>query len=117
VPTELLEVEFGGKDARLQFRWLLGRPLLLSGGGGFLVAANWVHCTSAMYLCNHVRLAIGLEGTPDPSNTVVQAAVTASGYTGYVSEDFVAAAAPTKGRTGGGGSPGPSGSAGGTTKR
>lgn len=107
VPTELLEVEFGGKDARLQFRWLLGRPLLLSGGGGFLVAANWVHCTSAMYLCNHVRLAIGLEGTPDPSNTVVQAAVTASGYTGYVSEDFVAAA-PVKAAGGGG--------TGGTTK-
>ena len=103
--------------------WLLGKPLLLSGGGGFLVpqesaarlqcvcAADWMHCTSAMYLCNHVRLAIGLEGTPDPSNAVVQAAVTASGYTGYVSEDYVAPAAPTKTRTGGGG-----GGTGGTTK-
>jgi len=56
-----------------------------------------------MYLTNFVRLAIGLEGTPDPSNAVVQAAVTASGYTGYVAEDYVAPApAPTKGGTGGG---------------
>ena len=67
-----------------------------------------------MYLANHVRLALGLEGTPDPSLAVVQAAVTATGYTGYVSMEYVA---PTKAGTHGGGAPGPSGSAGGGTKR
>jgi hypothetical protein len=47
-----------------------------------------------MYLCNHTRLALGLEGTPDPSLAVVQAAVTKTGYTGYVSPDYTAPAPP-----------------------
>ena len=47
-----------------------------------------------MYLCNHVRLALGLEGTPDPPLAVVQAAVTKKGYGGYVCPDFVAPAPP-----------------------
>ena len=70
-----------------------------------------------MYLVNHVRLALGLEGTPDPTQTQVQAAVAATGYTGYVAEDYVAAApAPAKSGSGTGGSTG--GGTGGTgTKR
>jgi hypothetical protein len=59
-----------------------------------------------MYLCNHTRLALGLEGTPDPSQAVVGAAVTKTGYKGYVSPDYKAAAAPVStggtGGTGGG---------------
>ena len=47
-----------------------------------------------MYLCNHTRLALGLEGTPDPSQAVVAAAVAATGYKGYVAPDYVVAAAP-----------------------
>lgn len=56
-----------------------------------------------IYICNHTRLALGLEGTPDPSLAVLQAAVTATGYKGYVCPDFVAKAAPapTGGGTGG----------------
>lgn len=54
-----------------------------------------------MYLVNHVRLALGLEGTPDPTNAEVQAAVAATGYTGYVAEDYVAPPPPAKGGTGG----------------
>ena len=45
-----------------------------------------------MYLCNHTALALGLEGTPDPSQAVVEAAVTKTGYKGYVAPDYVAAA-------------------------
>ena len=45
-----------------------------------------------MYLDNVVALALGLEGTIDPSQEVVAAAVEATGYTGYVAPDFVAAA-------------------------
>jgi hypothetical protein len=56
-----------------------------------------------MYLTNVARLALHLEGTPDPSLAVVQAAVTATGYKGYVSMEYVAVPAPTKGGTGGGG--------------
>lgn len=59
-----------------------------------------------MYLANHVRLALGLEGTPDPTNAQVQAAVAATGYTGYVAEDYTSPApAPAKsgGSSGGGG--------------
>jgi hypothetical protein len=62
-----------------------------------------------MYLCNHTRLALGLEGTPDPSLAVVQAAVTKTGYAGYVAMEYTA---PPKGG-GPGGSPGPSGGEGG----
>ena len=44
-----------------------------------------------MYLDNYVRLALGLEGTPDPSQAVVAAAVTKTGYKGYVSPEYVSA--------------------------
>ena len=44
-----------------------------------------------MYLTNHVRLALGLEGTPDPSQAVVAAAVAKTGYKGYVAPDHKAA--------------------------
>jgi hypothetical protein len=64
-----------------------------------------------MYLTNVERLALGLEGTPDPTQAQVQAAVTATGYKGYVSFDYVAAA-PVKS----GGGAGPSGSAGSAAK-
>ena len=45
-----------------------------------------------MYLTNHVRLALGLEGTPDPSQAVVAAAVAKTGYKGYVAPGYVSAA-------------------------
>ena len=47
-----------------------------------------------MYLTNVERLALHLEGNPDAPQAVVAAAVTATGYKGYVSPDYVAAAAP-----------------------
>ena len=47
-----------------------------------------------MYLTNVERLHLGLEGTPDPSQAVVKAAVTRTGYKGYVAPDYVAAAVP-----------------------
>ena len=45
-----------------------------------------------MYLTNHVRLALGLEGTPDPSQAVVAAAVAKTGYKGYVGPGYAPAA-------------------------
>ena len=54
-----------------------------------------------MYLTNVQRLALGLEGTPDPSQAVVAAAVTKTAYKGYVAPDYKAAApASTGGGTG-----------------
>lgn len=50
-----------------------------------------------MYLTNVERLALDLVGTPDPPLSVVQAAVTKTGYTGYVSPDYVAPAPPKAG--------------------
>jgi hypothetical protein len=68
-----------------------------------------------MYLTNVERLALHLEGTPDPSLSVVQGAVTATGYKGYVCPDYVAPSPPKGGSGGGpGGAPGASGGAGGT---
>jgi hypothetical protein len=60
-----------------------------------------------MYLCNYTALALGLEGNPDPSLAVVQAAVTKTGYAGYVCPEFKAAAPASTGGTGGTGSGGP----------
>ena len=51
-----------------------------------------------MYLTNVQRLALHLEGNPDAPQAVVAAAVTATGYKGYVSPDYVAAAAPAAGK-------------------
>ena len=47
-----------------------------------------------MYLTNVQRLALGLEGTPDAPQSVVAAAVTKTGYKGYVSPDYKAPAPP-----------------------
>lgn len=47
---------------------------------------------AGMYLTNVERLHLGLEGTPDPSQAVVAAAVAKTGYKGYVAPDYVAAA-------------------------
>ena len=47
-----------------------------------------------MYLTNVQRLALGLEGTPDPSLATVQAAVTKHNYKGYVCPEYVAPTAP-----------------------
>jgi hypothetical protein len=66
-----------------------------------------------MYIPNFTRLLLGLEGTPDPSLAVVQAAVAKHGFTGYVGPDYKAAAPA---RTGGGTGTGTgSGGTGGTT--
>lgn len=47
-----------------------------------------------MYLTNVQRLALGLEGTPDPSQAVVAAAVTKTAYKGYVAPDYVVPSLP-----------------------
>ena len=77
------------------------------GGGGFVLGSDCLHCTTAqlMYLTNVQRLALGLEGTPDPSQAVVAAAVTKTAYKGYVAPDYKAAApgSTSGGGTGGGG--------------
>lgn len=49
----------------------------------------------AIYLNNYIALALRLEGYPDPPLAVVQAAVTATGYTGYVAPEYVAPAPTT----------------------
>ena len=41
-----------------------------------------------MYLDNHVKLALHLEGYPDPTQAEIEAAVAATGYTGYVSLEY-----------------------------
>ena len=41
-----------------------------------------------MYLNNHVKIALGLEGNPDPTQAEIEAAVAATGYTGYVSMEY-----------------------------
>jgi len=73
----------------------LEAPCLI--GGGFLDADNLgLHpCNPQMYLDNVVALALGLEGYPDPPQSVVASLVTLKGYTGYVAPDFKGAAAPT----------------------
>jgi hypothetical protein len=64
-----------------------------------------------MYLVNTARLALHLEGNPDAPQAVVAAAVTKTGYTGYVSPDYKAAApAPTGGGGTGTGGTGTGGS-------
>ena len=120
--------------AGLSHELVSGRYLLPRGCGGGMTGGLssglgprvplrlWLHRCRAMYLTNVERLALGLEGTPDPTLAQVQAAVTATGYKGYVSFDYVSPPAPVKGGTGGtggtsGGSPGPSGSAGSAAKR
>jgi hypothetical protein len=59
-----------------------------------------------MHLTNVQRLALHLEGNPDAPLSVVQAAVTATGYKGYVAPDYAAPPAPPKGGTGGPGAGG-----------
>ena len=60
-----------------------------------------------MYLCNVQRLALGLEGTPDPDLATVQAAVTKHDYKGYVSPEYVAPTIPEPlAKAGAGGSSG-----------
>jgi hypothetical protein len=73
---------------------VVGKAPIASVVGAFFMAARWVHCTSAMYLTNVQRLALHLEGYPDAPLSVVQAAVTATGYTGYVAPDYKAPAPP-----------------------
>lgn len=74
-----------------------------------------------MYLTNNQRLDLHLEGNPDAPLSVVQAAVAATSYKGYVAPDYIAPPKGGSGGTHGGGAPGPSGEAGGadtaTTKR
>ena len=88
---------------------VVAKPLLLRWWGlcfDRLWQADCLHCTSdLMYLTNVQRLALGLEGTPDPSQAVVAAAVTKTAYKGYVAPDYKAAApgSTSGGGTGGGG--------------
>ena len=54
-----------------------------------------------MYLTNVQRLALGLEGTPDAPQSVVAAAVTKTGYKGFVAPEYVVPSLPgPKGRVG-----------------
>ena len=84
-----------------------GKALITSVVGGFVLGSDWLHCTTAqlMYLTNVQRLALGLEGTPDAPQSVVAAAVAATGYKGYVAPDYKAAA-PSSSGSGSGGSSG-----------
>lgn len=52
-----------------------------------------------VYVCNAQKLALGLEGTPNPTYEEIDAAVTATKYTGFVSLEYHVDKA--------GGSPGP----------
>ena len=54
-----------------------------------------------MYLGNVERLALGLEGTPNPTYEQVDAAVTATGYTGFVSLEYHIDKAELEGGDGG----------------
>ena len=47
-----------------------------------------------MYLTNVQRLALGLEGTPDAPQSVVAAAVTKTGYKGFVAPEYVVPSPP-----------------------
>ena len=46
------------------------------------------HCAASMYVVNHAKIALGLEGNTDPTQAELEAAVTATGYTGYVSMEY-----------------------------
>ena len=57
-----------------------------------------------VYVCNAQKLALGLEGVPNPTYEEIDAAVTATSYTGFVSLEYhaekaVKAPAPTKTKT------------------
>ena len=41
-----------------------------------------------VYVCNAQKLALGLEGVPNPTYEEIDAAVTATGYTGFVSLEY-----------------------------
>ena len=41
-----------------------------------------------VYVCNAQKLALGLEGVPNPTYEQVDAAVTATGYTGFVALEY-----------------------------
>ena len=43
-----------------------------------------------MYLPNFIKLQLGLEGYPNPSQAEIEAAVTETGYKGFVSLDYEA---------------------------
>ena len=43
-----------------------------------------------MYLPNFIKLQLGLEGYPNPSQAEIEAAVTKTGYKGFVSLDYEA---------------------------
>ena len=46
-----------------------------------------------MYLTNDITLLLGLEGVCDPTTLQIEAAMLATGYTGYVCPDYVPSAA------------------------
>lgn len=68
-----------------------------------------------VYLPNYTRGHINLEGACSRDNATVAAAVTASGWTGEVSSDYVPPAAPSKAPTSG--SKAPTSGSGTSTKR
>ena len=41
-----------------------------------------------VYVCNAQKLALGLEGVPNPTFDEVDAAVSATGYTGFVALEY-----------------------------
>ena len=93
---------------------VVGEAPVTSVVGAFFMAARWVHCTGVMYLTNVQRLALRLEGNPDAPQAVVAAAVTKTGYTGYVAPDYKAAAPAPAGGGGSGTGGGTGGSGAGT---
>ena len=57
-----------------------------------------------MYVDNVTKLALGLEGNTDPTQAELEAAVTATGYTGYVSMEYDLQKTPEAPETTSGGS-------------
>ena len=41
-----------------------------------------------MYVDNYIKIALGIEGNTDPTQAELEAAVSATGYKGYVSMEY-----------------------------
>ena len=62
------------------------------------------HCAASMYIDNVTKNALGLTGVTNPTQAELEAAVTATGYTGYVSMEYELQKTPEEPETQSGGS-------------
>ena len=55
-----------------------------------IVASSKLESTAgvSVYVCNSVKTQLGIEGSTDPTYEELDAAVTATGYSGYVSLEY-----------------------------